>query len=65
MGPQSQPCIGTWYAGEGASGAFEVIDQDAFVGVVHLRATDGRRVRMSLERWSRQPLAPADERAQG
>ncbi len=59
MQPDFEPRIGTWYAGECGTGAFLVIERDAFSGVVHLRSADGRRVRMTLEKWSQRPLNPA------
>jgi hypothetical protein len=58
MRPQSQPDIGSWYSGEHHAGAFRVIRCDESCGVIYLRGTDGRLVRMTFERWSRQPLNP-------
>ena len=59
MNPSFEPSIGILYAGERAAGAFLVIDRDESSGVIHMRAADGRRVRMTFERWSRRPLARA------
>ena len=56
---ESEPRIGTWYAGECATGFFLMIGRDADAGLIHLRSADGRRVRMTLEKWSRHPLRPA------
>ncbi len=56
---RTEPCIGVWYAGERGTGTFLVTDRDAASGLVHLRSADGRRVRMTLEKWSSKPLSPA------
>ncbi len=59
MRPHREPRIGTWYVGEADTGSFRVFDCDVASGVIHLRAADGRRLRMTFERWYRQPLTPA------
>jgi len=58
MTPESEPCVGTWYAGEHHPGAFLVTHLDAACGVIHLRSAAGSRVRMSFEAWRRRPLKP-------
>ena len=59
MEHQFEPRIGAWYTGECDTGAFLIIDHDTFSGVIHMRSADGRRVRMTLEKWSQKPLSPA------
>ncbi len=54
-----EPRIGAWYVGEYDAGAFCVLECDVIGGVIHLRAADGRRLRMTFDRWYRQPLVPA------
>ncbi len=55
-----EPRIGTWYVGEADTGSFRVFDCDVVSGVVHLRAADGRKLRMTFESWYRHSLVPAD-----
>jgi hypothetical protein len=59
MNASFEPSIGIWYAGERGTGAFLVIERDESSGLIHLQATDGRRVRMTFESWSRRPLTRA------
>jgi len=59
---QFEPCVGTWYAGERETGLFQVIHCELSSGTVHLRGADGRKVQMTLERWAKQPLTPAEHR---
>lgn len=58
MAPSTEPRIGAWYDGELHTGAFRVTHYDAASGAIRLQAVDGRLVRMTLERWRRQPLNP-------
>ncbi len=61
MAPSTEPHVGAWYDGELHTGTFRVTYYDASSGAIRLKAIDGRLVRMTLERWRRQPLkhAPA------
>jgi hypothetical protein len=59
MKPNSEPCVGSWYAGERHTGAFRVIARDESSGVIHLQAADGRRVRMTFKTWACRPLNSA------
>jgi hypothetical protein len=61
---QSEPCVGAWYCGERHTGDFLIVHREPS-GFIHLRAADGRRVRMTFERWTRRPLSPAPAGAKG
>ena len=55
-----EPRVGTWYLGEADAGRLRVIDCDVLSGIIHLRAADGRKLRMTFASWHRHPLVPAD-----
>jgi hypothetical protein len=59
MYSEPRPTVGVWYTGQGGSGLFQVIDHDSRRGLLHLRGLDGRRVRMTVDSWSKEPLEPA------
>jgi hypothetical protein len=59
MAPSTEPRVGAWYDGELHTGTFRVTYYDALSGTIRLKAIDGRLVRMTLERWRRQPLTAA------